>query len=59
MIPSGPVPPPPTETEMESREQELHRDFTTPLPIFYIVASIIIILFLTVIILGVDVFHFF
>jgi hypothetical protein len=59
MIPNGPVPPPPTEAEMESREGELHRDFTTPLPKFYIVASILIVLFLIVVILGVDVFHFF
>jgi len=44
---------------MESRERELHRDFTTPLPLFYIVASMIIILFLIMVILGVDVFHFF
>jgi hypothetical protein len=45
-------------SERELREQKLERDFNTPLPVLYIVASIIILLLIIVGILGVYVFHF-
>jgi hypothetical protein len=48
----------PKKTRVESREQERLKDSNTPLPGMYIVATIIIILFLIVAILGVNVFHF-
>jgi len=48
----------PKKARVESREQERLRDSHTPLPGMYIVASILIILFLIVAILGVNVFHF-
>ena len=48
----------PKKDRVESREQERLRDSHTPLPAMYVVASMIIILFLIVAILGVNVFHF-
>jgi len=48
----------PKKARVESREQERLRDSKTPLPAMYVVASMLIILFLIVAILGVNVFHF-
>lgn len=44
--------------EVELREQKIKRDFNTPLPVWYIVVSIIIGLCIIVAILGANVFHF-
>ncbi len=45
--------------EVELRERKIKRDFNTPIPVLYIVASIIILLLIIVGILVVYVFHFF
>ncbi len=54
------VPPgPPSKEERERREGELRRDFKTPIPVFYIVVSIAIVLFLIVGFVVVYGFHLF
>jgi predicted nucleic acid-binding Zn ribbon protein len=53
----NPNPRPPTEEDIEQFKQEQQRELNTPLPMFYIVALIIIVLFVIMCFLGVDVFH--
>ena len=54
------IPPEPShiQEDVEHKEQSLRRDFTTPIPVLYIVASIAVVLILIVAILGASVFHF-
>ena len=44
--------------ESELEEQKIKRDFNTPIPVLYIVASIAVVLIIIVGILGVNLFHF-
>jgi hypothetical protein len=48
----------PINPERELREQKLKRDFATPIPVFYIVTSIAIVLLILVGIVFVYGFHF-
>ncbi len=49
---------PPTRAEIESRYQELKRDFTTPMPVFYIVIAVIMVLLIIAGMVLVFGFHF-
>jgi hypothetical protein len=42
----------------EFEEQKIKRDFNSPIPVFYIVASIAVVLLVIMSILGARVFHF-
>jgi hypothetical protein len=53
-----PNPRPPTEEEAEAIERVNQRELNTPLPVFYIVATIAVVLILIVAFVGVNVFHF-
>ena len=54
------IPPDPSHTQedLEREERSLKRDFTTPIPVSYIVVSIAVVLIVIVGILGANVFHF-
>ena len=57
-LPFDPINPERELRESERREQKLKRDFATPIPVFYIVTSIAIVLLIIVGIVLVYGFHF-
>jgi len=56
-IPFNPMDPERELRASELEEQKIKRDFTTPIPVLYIVASIAVVLIIIVGILGVNLFH--
>jgi hypothetical protein len=57
-LPFNPMDPERELRASELEEQKIKRDFNTPIPVLYIVASIAVVLILIVAILGASVFHF-
>ena len=56
-LPFNPINPELELRESELEEQKIKRDFNTPIPVLYIVASILVGLVIIVAILGTSVFH--
>ena len=56
-LPFNPMDPERELRESELEEQKIKRDFNTPIPVLYLVASIAVVLIIIVGILGVNVFH--
>ena len=57
-LPFNPMDPESERMASELEEQKIKRDFNSPIPVFYRVATIVVVLIMIVAILGTRIFHF-